>query len=389
MGHFSKKYTHTLESIPTIVTLYQRMINTSSGDVTVGGTLTSAGSDQLSVLFYQDLHNFIESISDFPYTTEFVNDEDVSYSKSSSATSSVFKIGSMSYIPYISTMPSNATVANQRYIPWISIDPISYRKGTDGSASIRRDSVASGTKTGTTFRNIANCRKSDSNYDYEWTLHCYYNTHFCIIGFTNENTDKMICLLTQVDAVDRTGKGWYFITSVPGLSFVDGSSSINLPYGLIEFHMISDPVRIPGSSASGIIQSNGAGGIIPYGPVSYTTVGDVYSIKGNNTNASATDNLFDNPCITVSNSYAAGKTINIDSSPAIFSEDFIDVEDVIVSRPIVLRGLMSLTDQVLCASDNIVLNKEYEINGKKYYCPGDPGVTSLNMPFLFEFGLVS
>jgi len=388
VGHFSKKYTHTLENAPTIGIFYQHSRLEGSEDYGTNVAVTPA-SLNLSTLFYQDLHNFLDSINDFPYETEFVNDEDIVYSTAAATASSIVKIGTMEYIPYISTCGSGQTEGTQSYIPWMTIDPKDFRKsyGTEG---IRFDTYSGSAKYGTTFRTVANCKKAGGERVYEWTLHCYYNTHFCVLGFTNENTDKMIPILTQVDAVDRVGRDWYFVTSCPGYTMITSSGTIsNEPYPLFEFHLKSNPKKLPTSTGSGIIQHRSSAGIGAYGNFTYTANGDIYTIRGTNLNDARRDDTFINPCNGISNAYEIGKYMNIDSSPAFFSNDMIDIEDVIVAYPIVMNGLMTLTDQVMCASDNIVLSKEYEINGKKYYCVGDPNVTSINMPFLFEFDVVS
>lgn len=365
MPHIQRSFTHTLDANPTTLaynTSYYINYRTGTGTFLNATHSSSQTVVELSKFFYQDLHALINSVNDFPFEVDFLEDEDVQYISGQIAPG--FKIGTMSYIPRIVTY-------NNQYLPMFDT------LYDDASSSYVSNRLRGESTSNTYFRNLCNIQGDASVRSYDYTLHVYYNTDYVYIGFTTARQSIITGLLTQVCLTDRIGVDWYLITGSLGLDY----------FGNDYFSSSNYQLRRVDSTETGLDTQDIIGFRYNVG---------TYLLNSGYTYAPSTTTEFPK---TVSRNDTTN-IVRIIGNPASmklstlnygnftlseFNQELAANDKVIVARPVFFGGILDVPNhQVLVASENIATNVEHTINNTTYFCPGDPQLTNMIMPFLFE-----
>jgi hypothetical protein len=233
----------------------------------------------------------------------------------------------------------------------------------------------------------------------------YYNTEYFYIGWQCADQDNIEGLMFFSHLIDREDNDWYYVTAAPGCAWEADSGAttyatsrytLGTTYNVSSImYIFKDGVDIlPTSECSCVTNiagySSGSITIYPQGTEFY--VGNTLGVRtligcapSPNASGDRVPEFLINPCVYPQ----PDRLANSDVQP----KQMMDVvrftqktdRDVYISNPIVFRGAMRFSNQILMASGNIIPDDEYIFNYKNYYCPGSSAFDRLAYPFLLEF----
>lgn len=393
MPYVSQSYVHPVSECPkeattairTYCAFYDSSANCSPTSYINHATWGLSTHRDISATFYKDIRNFLISVrqsdlENFPYTLEFLEDADVVYANNQKMPP--FKIGTNSYCLCVADMGNsvsysvpfpfvyyNITSATSSY-PWLM--PYSNWSTT---------ATSPGANIGMSKYRVAYNLYDATDDAFEYTLHCFYNTDFLVLAFSTPTTTMLFSFIQQIRCWDRFGVEYYMISHMLGFDFTQnfgmGSFCILRLAEDADYYYYSNIAQSLGREAGNFKVNANSVGFWYAWDINYDSTEYPFTMSG----ATQPGSMFPciiNPCLNYS---GGGKWPNL----SILNIPLEETDPVMVSKLICFWGAIKLTDQVLCASQNIINDKEYTFNGKKYYVFGDFEVKHVLFPVLFEF----
>ena len=403
MPHVQRRFIHELADVPWETAKVYPYVALKDG-----GNCTALTSDytsntygflthrNISAQFYKDLKTLVlQTIEDdpdkFPYDVEFFEDEDVNFVNNQKAP--YFTIGTNSYVFLLGNMGNtiNTSYIVPKLFLYYNIGPSAASYCYPWTEPLSSEYISTGSfPYYYQYRTLYDA--SIGKWDY--TIHLYYNTDFLVIAYTTPTLTKPISILQQIKAKDRFNRDWYFICQLFGLDPIANYYSGN--YLTIRQADDADGKCYSTSPDYECLSQAFNRGYSDFQPGDVNDVGFWFSCGYNIISSAYTyfpvevdprsesfgvyDVPIKSPCFR-HNTSATGRWPNIEC----LMQPLEDLTKVYLGNPILFNGLFTMSNQILCASVNILNDAEYEFDGKKYWVFGYYACRYVPFPILFEF----